>query len=101
VVMALATIVIGLLGGETTGWAHPAAPMKMNHYFGFRIPPASRTKKRSTELVVTNQIGHHLRCLYEDILRQPVPGRFLELLRQLEGTSSALPAHVESHDREA
>ena len=29
-----------------------------------------------------------------------MPGRFLELLRQLEGASGALPAHVELHDRE-
>ena len=55
----------------------------------------------ATEWALTDQIGRHLRGLHEDVLRQPVPGRFLELLRQLEVASSALPASVESHDREA
>jgi hypothetical protein len=68
---------------------------------GPKIPPGSGSKQGSTEWVLTDQIGRHLRGLHEDVLRQPVPGRFLELLRQLEGASSALPAHVESHDREA
>ena len=73
----------------------------MIQYFGLKIPRGSRSKKGSTELVVAGQIGRHLRGLHEDVLRQPVPGRFLELLRQLEGASGALPAHVESHDRES
>jgi Anti-sigma factor NepR len=75
--------------------------MKMNHYFGFKIPPGSGSKKGSTELIVTDQIGRHLRGLYEDDLRRLVPGHFLELLRQLEGASSVLPDHVGSDDREA
>jgi hypothetical protein len=74
---------------------------KMNHYFGVKISPASGTKKGSTERALTEQIGLELRRLHDDALAQPVPGRFRELLRQLQGTSRALPAHVESHDGEA
>ncbi|MGQ0445898.1 MAG: NepR family anti-sigma factor [Beijerinckiaceae bacterium] len=29
----------------------------------------------------------HLRSVYDDVLRQPVPERFLELSRQLESAS--------------
>jgi hypothetical protein len=33
---------------------------------------------------IADQIGLQLRSVYDDILAQPVPGRFLDLLRQLE-----------------
>jgi hypothetical protein len=35
------------------------------------------------------QIGFQLRNLYDDVLSQPVPDRFLDLLSQLETTSSS------------
>ncbi len=38
---------------------------------------------------IADQIGLHLRSVYDDVLAQPVPGRFLELLRQLESASSS------------
>jgi hypothetical protein len=44
-------------------------------------------KKTSTKSEIADQIGLHLRSVYDDILAQPVPGRFLELLRQLESSS--------------
>jgi Anti-sigma factor NepR len=53
------------------------------------------------EWALTDQIGRHLRRLHEDVLRQPVPGRFLELVRQLESASSALPAHVADYPDDA
>jgi hypothetical protein len=36
------------------------------------------------------QIGFQLRNLYDDVLNQPVPDRFLDLLSQLETTSPSL-----------
>jgi Anti-sigma factor NepR len=65
------------------------------------IPAKLESKKKSSESVLTDQIGPHLRSLYDNVLMQPVPGRFRELLRELEGPSSTLPAHVESFDRQA
>jgi Anti-sigma factor NepR len=44
-------------------------------------------KKTSTKSEIADQIGLHLRNVYDDILAQPVPGRFLDLLRQLESSS--------------
>jgi hypothetical protein len=34
-------------------------------------------------------IGRQLRAVYDDIAKQPVPDRFLELMKQLEGKSAA------------
>lgn len=31
------------------------------------------------------RIGDHLRAMYDDLMKQPVPDRFAELLGQLEG----------------
>jgi hypothetical protein len=44
-------------------------------------------KKTASKSDIADQIGLHLRSVYDDILAQPVPGRFRELLRQLESAS--------------
>ncbi len=44
-------------------------------------------KKTPAKSEIADQIGLHLRSVYDDILAQPVPGRFLDLLRQLESAS--------------
>ena len=46
-------------------------------------------RKAAAKSGVADQIGLHLRSVYDDVLAQPVPGRFLELLRQLESASSS------------
>lgn len=38
---------------------------------------------------LADQIGARLRSVYDDVLVQPVPDRFLELLRQLESAPAA------------
>ncbi|SFK04084.1 NepR family anti-sigma factor [Methylocapsa palsarum] len=38
---------------------------------------------------VADQIGLRLRIVYDDVLTQPVPDRFFELLRQLEGDTGS------------
>jgi hypothetical protein len=48
-----------------------------------------RAKKLASKSEIADQIGLHLRSVYDDVLAQPVPGRFLELLRQLERASSS------------
>jgi hypothetical protein len=66
-----------------------------------QFQPAPESKKRSAQRLQTDQISRHLRNLYDNVLRQPVPGRFLELLRQLEDPSNKLSPAVESLDSEA
>jgi hypothetical protein len=50
-------------------------------------PGGPCAKKRGSQSEIADQIGLHLRSVYDDVLAQPVPGRFLELLRQLESAS--------------
>ncbi len=49
-------------------------------------------KRGVSKSEIADQIGLHLRSVYDDILAQPVPGRFLELLRQLESASEVRPS---------
>lgn len=57
--------------------------------FGDEIATGPCLKKTASKSDIADQIGLHLRSVYDDILAQPVPGRFLELLQQLESTSEA------------
>lgn len=50
---------------------------------------APRLKKGSPKHDLAEQIGLGLRSVYDDVLAQPVPDRFFELLRQLETVSGA------------
>jgi len=43
--------------------------------------------KRQDHEVIGEQIGRRLRTVYNDMLAQPVPDRFLDLLRELEKDS--------------
>jgi hypothetical protein len=43
-----------------------------------------RVKKTSGKSEVSDQIGRQLRSVYNDILAQPVPDRFLDLLKDLD-----------------
>ncbi|MGH6842877.1 MAG: NepR family anti-sigma factor [Methylocella sp.] len=54
---------------------------------GKEIAGGNCTKKPAPKSEIADQIGLHLRSVYDDVLAQPVPGRFLELLRQLESAS--------------
>lgn len=46
-------------------------------------------RKTVTKSDIADQIGVQLRSIYDDVLAQPVPGRFLDLLQQLECASGA------------
>jgi hypothetical protein len=50
---------------------------------------AARGKAPAGKSELSEQIGVRLRGIYDDVLAQPVPERFLDLLRQLETTSYA------------
>lgn len=47
--------------------------------------PSRSSRSSQTRNDVGEQIGEQLRNLYEDVLNQPIPDRFLELLNRLEG----------------
>ena len=44
-----------------------------------------RVKKTTAKPDISDQIGRQLRSVYNDILAQPVPDRFLDLLKDLDG----------------
>lgn len=52
-------------------------------------PGAERSRYPSHKAALADQIGVRLRSVYDDVLVQPVPERFLELLRQLESAPEA------------
>lgn len=52
-------------------------------------PGAARQRHPSVSSDLADQIGARLRGVYDDVLAQPVPERFLELLRQLESAPGA------------
>lgn len=54
-----------------------------------KLRAVPRAKKLSSAPDVADQIGLRLRIVYDDVLTQPVPDRFFELLRQLEGDSGS------------
>ena len=43
---------------------------------------------------IQSRIGHQLRAMYDDVVRQGVPDRFAELIRQLDSPEAA--AQVEA-----
>jgi hypothetical protein len=47
-----------------------------------------RVKKTASKPEVSDQIGRQLRTVYNDILAQPVPDRFLELLKDLDSLAA-------------
>ncbi len=49
-----------------------------------------RVKKTTTKTEISDQIGRQLRSVYNDILAQPVPDRFLDLLKNLDSTDTSL-----------
>jgi Anti-sigma factor NepR len=57
-----------------------------------KIPPGSGSKKGSNECAPTDQIGRHLRCLYDDVLAQPVPGRVLDFCANSKALRARFPA---------
>ena len=40
---------------------------------------------------IQSRIGHQLRAMYDDVVRQGVPDRFAELIRKLDGPEAAAP----------
>lgn len=46
--------------------------------------PRSKSRSEAAPNKVGEEIGAHLRNIYNDVLEQPVPERFIELLNKLE-----------------
>lgn len=66
-------------GGPSGGGAKPAA--------GASTSPGREAAAFGSDL--QSSIGRQLRSMYNDLLQEPVPDRFLQLLSDLEGKEAA------------
>jgi len=47
---------------------------------------------------IQSRIGHQLRAMYDDVVRQGVPDRFVELVRKLDGPAATPHAGESGND---
>ena len=50
---------------------------------------AAPGKQGGLNAEIQSRIGHQLRAMYDDVVRQGVPDRFAELIRKLDGPEAA------------
>jgi hypothetical protein len=64
---------------------HKAPPGQDGHgAASVSVLPASRNRKSAPKPEIVEQIGHRLSSVYNSVLSQPIPDRFLDLLQTLE-----------------
>ncbi|GJD48822.1 hypothetical protein OPKNFCMD_1548 [Methylobacterium crusticola] len=61
---------------DSKGMPGPRAPQDQ--------PPASEPDQPALDRNVQGRIGSHLRAMYDDLMQQPIPDRFIDLLANLE-----------------
>ena len=62
--------------------------------FGALPPPHTKLKSRFSSRRLPSadpEIGRKMRAMYEDLLKQPIPDRFVELLQQLDRAQDNKP----------
>ena len=52
--------------------------------------PAEFPGEPGLDRVIQDRIGDHLRSMYDELVQQPVPDRFVELLNRLEKRTDAV-----------
>ena len=57
---------------------------------GMRTELPGESSKRSAHIDprVQHEIGKHLRAIYDDVINEPVPSKFMELLEKLERSTT-------------
>ncbi len=89
---------VPIRGREKSQCADPKEAAK-----GTRAPVAvstlstARVRKTAPKPEIIDQIGLRLRGIYNDVLMQPIPDRFIDLLSQLEASA---PPGVEEDTRD-
>ena len=53
---------------------------------------AAPGKQGGLSAEIQSRIGHQLRAMYDDVVRQGVPDRFVELIHKLDGPGAAAQA---------
>lgn len=61
---------------------------KTNNDRSARLNKKNQVRRTLAKPEVSGLIGERLRTFYEEVAKQPVPDRFVDLLKQLEATSA-------------
>ena len=51
-------------------------------------PPGAQKKQGALNAEIQARIGHQLRAMYDDVVRQGVPDRFADMIRKLDQTEA-------------
>ncbi len=57
-----------------------------------RVMKDVKPKQGGLNSEIQSRIGHQLRAMYDDVVRQGVPDRFAELIRKLDDPQAQNPA---------
>ena len=60
-------------------------PPRLQSESGPSEPGSGAELPRTAQVDVQAYIGRQLRAVYDDVAKQPVPDRFLDLMKKLEG----------------
>ena len=60
---------------------------------------AAPGKQGGLNAEIQSRIGHQLRAMYDDVVRQGVPDRFAELIKKLDGPEAAAQAAAGQTDQ--
>lgn len=61
---------------------------------------AAPAKQGGLNAEIQSRIGHQLRAMYDDVVRQGVPPRFAELIRKLDAGEASPQVNVEGGPNE-
>jgi hypothetical protein len=73
---------------KSSGDGNLSSPEQQRGLAAVSILPVSRRRKPGPRPEVVEQIGHRLASIYNEVLSQPIPDRFLDLLSELEAGES-------------
>ena len=59
---------------------------------------AAPGKQGGLNAEIQSRIGHQLRAIYDDVVRQGVPDRFVDLVRKLDGPATTPKAAESGND---
>lgn len=70
---------------EGKGMQGPRAPREEDD-------PAAGPEQPTLDRIVQGRIGSHLRAMYDELMQQPIPDRFVDLIARLERGSDLPPS---------
>ncbi|GJD60904.1 NepR family anti-sigma factor [Methylobacterium frigidaeris] len=72
---------------EGKGMQGPRAPREEDD-------PAAGPEQPALDRNVQGRIGSHLRAMYDELMQQPIPDRFVDLIAELERNTTPMPTET-------